>query len=233
MAVPGLHRHPNQGIVHTVIERVDSLTVKKYSDVYSAFVVDHFGKHPAMEVGIKPVAPGMKICGPAVTALGADLSVRRMAIDLMEPGDVLIVAAGNPSNRSCFGDGTALRMSTKSLGGAVIDGLTRDVDGIAELGFPTFCRGATQRNYHYPSDGEHGAVNVPVVCGGVLVNPGDLVIGDGDGVVAIERHLAEEAVDTIVANLDAEREMRAQMTSYEPFGVEQELRSRGYRFASD
>ncbi len=233
MAVEGLFRHPLQGVVVTSVRRPPRHVVEGFRAVYSAFVLDHVGKHGAMDPALRPLAPGMKLCGPAVTALGPDLSVRRMAIDIAEPGDVLVVAAGAPANRACFGDGTALRMTRKDLGGVVIDGLTRDRDGVVQLGYPTFCRGATPRNFHYPEEGDHGAVNVPVVCGGVLVHPGDLILGDGDGIVVVERLLAESIHDDILANLDQERAQRQAMTSFQPFGVETELRRRGFRFVAD
>ncbi|MEM8621068.1 MAG: hypothetical protein AAGF73_15225 [Actinomycetota bacterium] len=230
MAVPGLHRHPVQGVIRERIERIDRSVVERFRDVYSAFVADHFGKHGCMEPGIKPLDAGSVICGTAVTSLGPDLTVRRMAIDLMEPGDVLVVAAGGSANRACFGDGTALRMSRKDCEGVVIDGMTRDSSGLRTMGFPVFCRGTTQRNHHYPEDGEHGAVNVSVVCGGVRVEPGDLILGDSDGVLVVDRESAVTEIDKIESNLADEREMRAAMTSYVPFNVRDELAGRGYKF---
>lgn len=230
MAIEGVHRHPDQGIVCTSIQRPEPSTVEKFRTVYSAFLLDHLGKHGVMDARIKPLATGMNVCGPAVTALGPDLSVRRMAINLAEPGDVLVVAAGGFENRACFGDGTALRMARKGMNGVVIDGMTRDRDGVVELGFPTFCRGATPRNFHYPEDGQYGSVNVPVVCGGAVVHPGDLVLGDGDGVVVVPRRLADSIVDDVVAGLAAERQQRDAMVTFVPFPVEDELRALGYRF---
>jgi 4-hydroxy-4-methyl-2-oxoglutarate aldolase len=100
-----------------------------------------------------------------------------MAIDLALPGDVLVVAAGGVTDYACFGDGTAQRMMLKGMAGAVVDGSTRDARFLRQLAFPTFVRGVTPRNYHYPVSAEYGAVNVSVVCGGVLVEPGDVILG--------------------------------------------------------
>jgi 4-hydroxy-4-methyl-2-oxoglutarate aldolase len=230
MAVLGVHRHPNQGRIVREIQRPRLEVIAVFRDCYSAFALDYLGKLGAMSLDLLPLSPGMKMCGPAVTSLGPDLSVRRMAIDLAMPGDVLVVAAGGATNFACFGDGTARRMMLKQISGVVIDGSTRDAAGIRALNFPTFVRGITPRNYHYPVSGEYGAVNVPVVCAGVLITPGDIILGDDDGVVVIPQDAAEELSRKISTTLSQETIERENMTQYEPFNLEEELRQRGYRF---
>lgn len=212
------------------LDRPDPEVVKRFSDLYTGIVLDQVGKRGAMSAQLGPISPGMRVCGPAVTSAGPDLTVRRMAIDLAEPGDVLVVAAGGIEDRACFGDGTAKRMMMKGLAGAVVDGSVRDAGGLRALGFPTFCRGITPRNYHYPEEGAEGAVNVPVICAGVLVEPGDLVLGDDDGVVVVPRTLAADVQAEAQAKLEAEREVRESWTRYESFNVARELAARGYVF---
>ena len=229
MAVDESYKHPSQGVVISEIERSRKETIVQFKCLYTAFVADHIGKCGIMDPDIKSLTDSSRICGPAVTVKGADLTVRRMAIDIAKPGDVLVVAAG-VATRACFGDGTGLRMSRKYINGVVIDGMTRDRDGLVELGFPTFCRGVTPRNFHYPEEGNMGGVNVPVVCGGVVVSPGDLVIGDGDGVVVIERELADGLIKEMLHNFQTEKEQREQMTEYIPFDVKQIMLDRGYTF---
>lgn len=228
MAVEGVFRDSRQGIVRKTFPRPRTETIEAFRRTYSAFVLDHFGKEGAMDPAIAPLGPGQFVCGPAVTALGPDLTVRRMAIDTARPGDILVVAAGGLHNRACFGDGTSLKMMKLGLSGAVIDGATRDRDGILKLGFPVFCRGATPRNRHYPEEGLHGGVNVPVVCGGVLVKPGDMIIADGDGVVCVDREAADAIVPTLLSNLDAEQAERAGIDDFTGFDVEPEMLKRGY-----
>jgi 4-hydroxy-4-methyl-2-oxoglutarate aldolase len=222
-------RHPSQGLIVSRIERPDRQLVERFRGFYTAIILDHLGKFGAMDMRIKPLVPGMRMFGPAVTALGPDLTVRRMAIDLAEPGDILVVAAGGVADYACFGDGTARRMQVKGLEGAVIDGSTRDSAGLRRLGFPTFARGITPRNYHYPMGGDYGAVNVPVVCGNTVVNPGDLICGDDDGVVVVPRDVGASIVDLVQEHLDAETATRSAWTEYEPFDVLDELVARGYR----
>lgn len=225
-----IHRADVQKRVVTRIERVDQATVDAYRAFYTGIVLDHLGKLGAMDTAIGPIAAGMRVVGPAVTSLGSDLTVRRMAIDLAQPGDVLVVAAGGAADYACFGDGTARRMQVKGISGAVIDGAVRDAAGLRALGFPTFARDITPRNFHYPSGIDFGAVNVAVVCGGVLVEPGDLIVGDDDGIVVVPRRLAGDLRGAIDTELRAERALRDSWTEYPPFGVADELRRRGYVF---
>jgi 4-hydroxy-4-methyl-2-oxoglutarate aldolase len=194
--------------------------------------LDHLGKHGAMHVDIAPLSPGMRICGPATTSLGPDLTVRRMAIDLAAPHDVLVVAAGDVRDYACFGDGTARRMQLKGLVGAVIDGCVRDAAGLRRLRFPTFARGVTPRNYHYPASGQHGAVNVPVVCGGVLVCPGDVIVGDDDGVVVVPRAEADRLAREVHQHLLEERSERNSWVTYPPYEVKEDLIALGYTFTA-
>ena len=151
-----------------------------------------------------------------------------MAIDLAEEGDVLVVAAGGIPDYFCFGDGTALRMMRKGMAGAVIDGSVRDSGFLRSMECPTFCRGVTPRNYHYPVAAEYGAVNVPVTIGGVTVHPGDLIFGDDDGIVVISFGVVDRISDLVSKDIAEERSVRAGMTTFTPFDVEDELRVRGY-----
>jgi 4-hydroxy-4-methyl-2-oxoglutarate aldolase len=191
-----MEAHQYQRRVVTRIERVDRDVVKRFQNFYSAIVLDAMGKYNIADVDLGPLNPGMRVVGPAVTSLGPDLTVRRMVIDLAQPGDVLVV----------------------------------DAAGLRALAFPTFCRGVTARNYHYPAGGDHGAVNVPVVVGGVLVEPGDLVVADDDGVVFVPRVLAADIADIVEPKLAAERQLRDSWTTYPSFDVADELRRRRYVF---
>lgn len=216
--------------VVSTIPRPPRDIVARFSRLYTGIVADSLNKLGVMHVDITPLAPGMRACGPAITSIGPDLTVRRMAIDLAQPGDVLVVAAGDFRDFACFGDGTAQRMMTKSLAGAVIDGCVRDAAGLRRLGFPTFSRGATARDFHYPMGADAGAVNVPAVCGGVLVEPGDMIIADDDGVVVVPQSLCESVLSIAEAKLASERAERGSWSEYPPFDVRDELEARGYTF---
>lgn len=224
-----MSRHPNQGIVVREIQRPDSSVVDILAQCPVAFILDHMGKHGVMSYEIKPLRAGTKLCGPAITVLGPDVRVRQMAIDLAFSGDVLVVAADGIKETSCFGAHTAEIMQRKGIAGAVIDGATRDAAEIRDLDFPTFVKAVTPRNYYYYESGNYGGVNVEVCCGGQVVHPGDVIVGDDDGVVVVPRETAEVLSTTILEALKADAEKWLNRLD-KPFNVEEKLRARGYKF---
>jgi 4-hydroxy-4-methyl-2-oxoglutarate aldolase len=227
---PVVTRHDHQGVIVASIERPAPELVESCRALYTGLVLDHLGKQGGMTPDVKPVWSGASMCGPAITVLGADWRLRSAAADLAEPGDVIVLAAGGVTERACFGDMTATAWKAKGIEGVVIDGACRDVAGLRALGFPTFARAVTPRNYHYPAGVEHGAVNVPVVCAGVLVEPGDIVVGDDDGVVVVPKRIAGEIVTAATTFLEAEKGFRAMLTEqYVSFGAAEQLEQHGYR----
>lgn len=227
---PVATRHDQQGVIVTSIERPPPELVASCRSLYTGLVLDHLGKHGCMTPDMKPVWSGASFCGPAVTCLGADWRIRSAAADLAEPGDVIVLAAGGVTEVACFGDLTATGWQAKGIEGVVVDGACRDVAGLRALGFPVFARAVTPRNYHYPAGLDHGAVNVPVVCAGVLVEPGDIVIGDDDGVVVLPRRIATEIVTAATAFLENETQFRALLSEqYVSFGAVRQLEEQGYR----
>ena len=228
---PVATRHRDQAKIVPAVERPERELLGAYRELYTGLVLDHLGKQGGMSSGIKAVWTGARLCGPAVTCLGPDWRIRAMAADLAEPGDVIVLAVGGVRGQACFGDMTATRWQAKGIAGVVIDGATRDVAGIRALGFPVFAREVTPRNYHYPAGADHGAVNVPVVCGGALVEPGDIVLGDDDGVVVVPTGMAAEIAAAAGAYLEKESEKRALLArGYVPYDVADELKERGYEF---
>lgn len=223
--------HPALRVVVAKIERPSADTIAKYRKLYTGHVLDHLGKHGAMHSPIKPVFAGARICGPAVTVLGADWRFRFTAADIAQPGDVIVIVPGS-AEHACFGDVTATRWHARGIGGAVVDGAVRDIGGLRTLAFPTFARNVTPRTFDYPAGVDHGAVNVPVACGGIVVTPGDMIIGDEDGVVVIPRAVAAEVAETALGYLAKERAKKEAFARGEiPTGVAAgELRERGYRF---
>ncbi|MEP7182422.1 MAG: 4-hydroxy-4-methyl-2-oxoglutarate aldolase [Betaproteobacteria bacterium] len=225
-----LFRSPHQGVIRKTFPRPPAEVVAAFAKCYTGFIIDRTGKQGMMSPALKPIANGLKVCGPATTVLGADLEVRRMAINLAQPGDVLVIAADGVIDHACFGDITALRMQLKGMAGIVVDGAVRDAAVIRQMKFPVFCKGITARNYHYPYGGDHGGVNVPIVCDGVTVNPGDLVLGDDDGVVVVPQAEAIRIAKTVVAELAEEHVKKRGLTAWQPWPIEGVLRERGYRF---
>src|SRR5919108_2154184 len=114
---PVATRHVHQAVIVTSIERPAPELVASYRDLYTGLVLDHLGKHGCMSPDVKPVWSGAKLCGPAITCLGADWRIRSMAAELAEPGDVIILAAGGVAECGCFGGLTASRWNFKEIRG--------------------------------------------------------------------------------------------------------------------
>ena len=150
-----------------------------------------------MDAGIKPIGRGMKLIGQARTVLArGDNSPAMAAIPLMRPGEVMVVDAGEGALHATWGDITTLEAAQRGVSGVVVGGAVRDTADIIEMGFPVFCRAITLRG---PAQGIDGAIDVPIVVGGVTVRPGDVIFGDDDGVVVIPL----EDLDAVIAGTRA------------------------------
>jgi regulator of RNase E activity RraA len=182
-----VEKHLYHGTINETIERPPKDVIAAFAPHDTAKVGDAMGRYGVMDFEIKPIATGMRILGPAVTVLtrpGDALYVARAA-DIARTGDVIVIDSGGYKDVSIIGERIAYYMQEKrGVNGIVVDGAVRDVRGIRELGFPTFAKAITPRIFG--SQGP-GAINVPISCGGVPVNPGDLILGDDDGVVVVPR----------------------------------------------
>ncbi|HKX75349.1 MAG TPA: 4-carboxy-4-hydroxy-2-oxoadipate aldolase/oxaloacetate decarboxylase [Acidimicrobiia bacterium] len=163
---------------------------------------------------IKPIQQGVCIAGSAVTVScppGDNLMIHA-AVEVIEPGDVLVVATTAPATHGMFGDLLAVSVSVHGAVGLVIDGGVRDVAELRRMGFPVWSRvihvaGTTKTGV--------GSVNRPIVCAGVTVDPGDVVVADDDGVVVVERPRAEEVLDAARRRLVKEADTRVRLAAGE------------------
>src|SRR5262249_48638211 len=153
------------------------------------------------------------------------------ALSLVQPGDVFVLAAGGVCEYSCFGELASNILRWRGAAGCVVDGAARDAAGIREVGMPVFARAVTPHNYHYPFGLGHGAVNLPVVCAGVVVRPGDVVVADDDGAVVVPREVAEEVATAAEAVFAGEAQRRQGIRAGKaPFAaLETELLAAGYQ----
>lgn len=161
---------------------------------------------------IRPIAPGQQIAGQAVTAFCAmgDGLMSQCALYLSRPGDVLVLSSGGMSNSAVWGGNMALDAKLFGVAGVVVDGAVRDVATIREIQYPTWTRFTSPAR---PEKSGQGAVNVPISCGGVIVNPGDVVVADDDGILVIPPALVAAAVRTARQNLSAEADMQRKVRS--------------------
>lgn len=147
------------------------------------------------------------LCGPAVTVRvrpGDNLMIHK-ALMMVEPGDVLVIDGGGDVSQALVGGLMRTTCVAKQLGGLVIDGAVRDLCEWAEDGMPIFAKGHTHRG---PSKDGPGEVNVPVSCAGMVVLPGDLIIGDADGVIAVPADQAQDVLQKTRAHLAKEARIR-------------------------
>jgi 4-hydroxy-4-methyl-2-oxoglutarate aldolase len=173
------------------------------ADVHEA--MGHQGRVQLMSQRMRPLALGQKIAGPAVTAFcwpGDNLMMHR-ALYLAQPGDVLVVVCQAELSGAQWGDLATRYAMKKGLAGVVVQGCARDVDQVRAFGFPVW---STHIHPIHPDKCGHGLVNTPVVCEGVNVCPGDLVLADGDGVIVVPRKDAERVVAAAQAKMRKEDE---------------------------
>jgi RraA family protein len=137
-----------------------------------------------------------RLCGPACTVKvfpGDNLMVHK-SLDVARPGDVVVVDAGGSTLNAVLGDLVSMKARHRGIAGFVVDGMIRDLPGIRELGFPVFARGVTSIGPLHRGPGE---INFPICCGGVVVNPGDLVIADTAGIVIVPREIIAELLQRL------------------------------------
>lgn len=173
--------------------RVDADLVKQASNYQASILADVAGRRGTFSSRIAPLAPSMRIAGPALTVEvrpGDNLMIHA-AMSLAKPGDVLIIDGKGDETCALMGEIMVSQCMALGIAGVVIYGSVRDTDAIRELGFPMFAVGA---NPNGPTKLVPGRVNWPVSVGGTVVNPGDLIVADADGVVVVETSKAASVV---------------------------------------
>lgn len=188
-----------------VVAQAREVTV---ADVHESMGVR--GRAQLMGARMRPIREGQKIAGPAVTAFcwpGDNLMMHR-ALYLAQPGDVLVVVCQSELSGAQWGDLATRYALKKGLAGVVVQGCVRDVDQVRELGMPVW---STHIYPIHPDKSGHGFVNAPVVCEGVEVRPGDLIVADGDGVICVPRSDTARVVSAAQAKMKREDEVAAQV----------------------
>ena len=175
--------------------RLSAEEIDSWRDAEAAPLSDCLNRAQAMDAGISPLSPDMRVVGQArtVRCQVGDNSALHAAINLAEPGDVLVADAGGFLGTALWGGLMTEAARKRGVAGLVIDGAARDFTDIVEAGFPCFARGVTPAGPHKNFGGE---VDGPIACGGIAVNPGDLVMADADGVTILPLARIE---DTLVA----------------------------------
>jgi regulator of RNase E activity RraA len=185
--------------------RLDTSLVAGFRGLASSNVADAMGRFGFMDPGMQSRS-GLPLCGLAITVNarpGDNLMVHK-ALQLADPGDIIIVSTNGNTTSAVFGELMCRTAVARGLGGLVVDGAIRDAEGITALGFPAFSRTVTPGGCDKDGPGE---INVPVSCGGVAVHPGDIVVGDRDGIAVVSRAEAAEVLE-LVRGLIRNEELR-------------------------
>lgn len=180
------------------------------SNFSTANVADIMGKSVCMNSHIKPIAADMRVVGPAVTVKlhPGDNLMAHIGIDVAQPGDVLVIDNRGNEDFGPFGELMGLAAQAKGIAGLVIDGMIRDIAALRRMGFPVFARGSSPNGTNKEGPGE---VNSLISCGGVPVNPGDLVIGDDDGVVVIPKEKLPGVIKAVQKKIASEKVRRKEI----------------------
>lgn len=195
---------------------IDDALLAKAAAISTATLHEAAGRIGALPHAIKPSAPGFRLCGrafPVKSPAGDNLWLHR-AIYAARPGDILVVDVSGGDAWGYWGEVMSTAAAARKLGGLVIDGGVRDGAVLADVGFPVFSRPLCIRGTGKDFGGA-GALNVPIILDGVIVSPGDLIVGDIDGVVSIPAAQAEAAVEASIRRDAGEVEIMARLKAGE------------------
>lgn len=190
-------------VIYKDFVRPDKGLVGAFKDIPVANIDDCMDRVAAANAEIIPMGRKKVIgtCFTIKTAEGDNLMLHK-AMDMAKPGDVLVIDAGGCRARSIFGALIASYCKTRGIAGIVLDGAIRDAEEISEMDYPVYASAVVPNG---PYKNGPGSINVPVCCGGIVVFPGDIVVGDGDGVIFIRPHEAEKVLRAAQAVVKKEK----------------------------
>ncbi|MCK1406897.1 RraA family protein [Bradyrhizobium sp. 76] len=213
--------------VYLNVDRPDPSLVERFGGIAVASIADSMNRASCISGRIKPLnrAPLLGVAVTVKTRPGDSL-VMQKAMNLANPGDVIVVDAQGATDNANAGELIVTWMQHRKLAGLIVDGAVRDVGAIRNMTFPVYAAGITPRGPYKDGPGE---VNVPISCGGVTVKPGDIVVGDEDGVVIVNPHDGEDVLGKVKHVLAREAKLREEIP-WDGSWVDEVLKEKGCEF---
>jgi 4-hydroxy-4-methyl-2-oxoglutarate aldolase len=224
------------GVARRSISRTAKPVVDKFLRFGVATIHEAMGRVGLMQPHLRPIYPGARLCGTAVTVLlhPGDNWMLHVAAELIQPGDVVVAGLSAPSTDGFFGELLATSFRARGALGLIIDAGVRDVRDLTEMQFPVFSKAISAKGTVKET---LGSANMPVVCAGALVHPGDVIVADDDGVVVIPAAVAQQAADaseTREANEAVKRQrLAAGELGLDIYGMREPLAKANLRYIDD
>ena len=220
-------------VVVREIDRADPQTIEGLGEAGTATVHEAMGRSGYLGPELRPIQRGSRIAGSAVTVLShpGDNIMIHAAVEVCRPGDVLVVTTTAPSTHGMFGELIASSLMARGVRGLVMDAGVRDTAELREMGFPVWTRHVSCQGTVKSTP---GSVNVPITLGGAIVQPGDVICADDDGVVVVERERAAWTLDAsrqrLAKEADTRERLRAGELGVDIYGLRAKLLELGVEY---